>query len=576
MSARGNSFWIPLPVLTLTLALVSLSGACSAVADFVAEEASSPAPARLSPESERRADAMAFFVKGLIDEESEGPESAIESFRRTLELDPGNAELAIRLSQDYLRRGDSVQAIAVLKDSLKAKPHNPDLGIALALVYLRHLKKPDLALKYAQQAVTAAPENLGTYEALWEVYQTRGQPDKAAAVLERAAKSPSEDPEFWLELAELTSRRSVREAGRLPEEASRKVISHIDHAMKFVDGDAASLARAGDLLALATEVPAATAAYEKAYALKASLPQLRHKLVACYIETGRMTDAIRVLDEIVKLNPLDIEAYDRLSAIHLREGNIRQAANNARQALLIEPRTMERHLLVIDLLFRLQDFTAAADTLGEARKLFPGSPRMAYFHGLALSQCGRHEEALRAFGEAESAARNVEPSLLNADFYFDFGASAERAGEFALATEHLRRSIQLDTSNAARAYNYLGYMWADRGENLDEAGELIRRAVEIEPDNGAYIDSLGWYLFRRGEYEEALATLLRASSLLPEPDAVVFEHIGDACSKLGRTAEAVAYWEKALALDEKNSALAAKIDASTEKVAGQHKPAIGR
>lgn len=573
MSALGKSRFVPLPALAATLALTALTGGRSAVADFVERDSPPPQAAKLAGEDERRADAMAFFVRGLIDEESEGPETAIESFRKTLQLDPGNTTLAIRLSQDYLRRGDSVQAIAVLKDALKARPRNTEVALSLGLVYLRHLQKPDLALKYVQQALQADRGSLAAYDAMWEIHQSRGQAEKAAAVFGLAAKSESKDPAFWLGLAELISRRAVRDAGRLSEGTARQIRTHLERAIEVAGGDAGALVRAGDQLALAAEVGGATTAYERAYALKASLPLLRQKLVACYVEQGRLTDAIRMLDELVKLNPLDIEAYDQLSALHLREGNLRQAADNARQALIIEPRTVERHLLVIDLLFRLQDFSAATDTLAEARKLFRGSPRLAYFHGLALSQCDRHDEAIRAFAEAEEEAARVEPAILNADFYFDYGASAERAGDFAKAAGLLRRSIELDPSSAARAYNYLGYMWVDRGENLEEAGEMIRRAVEMEPQNGAYVDSLGWLYYRRGEYEEALGTLLRAAGLLSEPDAVVFDHIGDACAKLGRTAEAVLYWNKALALDAENAEVAAKIEASTEKVAGQQKPA---
>ena len=65
------------------------------------------------------------------------------------------------------------------------------------------------------------------------------------------------------------------------------------------------------------------------------------------------------------------------------------------------------------------------------------------------------------------------------------------------------------------------------------ASWFIRRALEMEPNNGAYIDSLGWLFFKQSKFEEALTELLRAAELLPEPDPVVFEHIGDACDKLG-------------------------------------------
>jgi tetratricopeptide (TPR) repeat protein len=115
-------------------------------------------------------------------------------------------------------------------------------------------------------------------------------------------------------------------------------------------------------------------------------------------------------------------------------------------------------------------------------------------------------------------------------------------------------------------------MWAERGENLAEAEQLILRALEQDPGNGAYADSLGWVYFQQGRHEEALAELQRAASLLESPDPVVLDHLGDAHEKLGQTAEALRHWQKALQLDPENSSLAAKIDLHSAPVASQPGP----
>ena len=80
---------------------------------------------------------------------------------------------------------------------------------------------------------------------------------------------------------------------------------------------------------------------------------------------------------------------------------------------------------------------------------------------------------MRAFEKALVEAGNSQPDMLNADFYFDYGAAAEQAGQYVKASELFRKSIELDPDNAARSYNYLGYMWVERSENLEEAGQLI-------------------------------------------------------------------------------------------------------
>jgi len=104
----------------------------------------------------------------------------------------------------------------------------------------------------------------------------------------------------------------------------------------------------------------------------------------------------------------------------------------------------------------------------------------------------------------------------------------------------------------APALNYLGYMWAEQGENLDQALVLVRQAVTLDPDNGAYADSLGWTHFQLGQYEEAQDHLERAVELVGD-DAIVFEHLGDLYEALGRLDEARELYRRALALEAENA-----------------------
>ena len=102
----------------------------------------------LDAKGQRKADALAWFVNGLFEEESDGPEKALESYRKALALDPANTDLAIKVAYDYLRRGETADAISVLKDAVKAAPKEIAPYLALSATYLRHLQKPDLAVKY--------------------------------------------------------------------------------------------------------------------------------------------------------------------------------------------------------------------------------------------------------------------------------------------------------------------------------------------------------------------------------------------------------------------------------------------
>ena len=113
------------------------------------------------------------------------------------------------------------------------------------------------------------------------------------------------------------------------------------------------------------------------------------------------------------------------------------------------------------------------------------------------------------------------------------------------AEQLFRQVLDLDPDNSA-TLNYLGYMLVDKGTRLPEALKMIRRAVELEPMNGAYLDSLGWAYFKMGEYELAEDNLRRAVERT-RSDATVHEHLGDLYEKTGRIRQAVAQWEQSVA-----------------------------
>jgi Flp pilus assembly protein TadD len=123
----------------------------------------------------------------------------------------------------------------------------------------------------------------------------------------------------------------------------------------------------------------------------------------------------------------------------------------------------------------------------------------------------------------------------------------EAKGDAAGAEASLRELLARDPKDAT-ALNYLGYMFAERGARLDEAVDLVRRALEIEPDNPSFLDSLGWAYFRQGRLELADRPLTDAAAKLPT-NSVVQDHLGDLRFKQGRYPEAVAAWERSLAGD---------------------------
>lgn len=532
--------------------------------------------ADLQPRAEeiRKGDALASYAVGRVGEDNSDQDVMLENYRRALELDPGYAELAVKVAYELAerQRKDVSGAIQILKDAIKAAPREPLPYIYLSQLYSRDLKKPDLALTYAEQAVTLAPENFKSHLAVYVVYDNAGQKAKADAALTRAIKVDSKDPDYWTELGEFLQKIWLKDDGTCtPEELKR--MNAVYERLSALAGDApAILAKIADYYVLSKQVKEAIPRYLAVLKAQpagddASLGNVREKLARSLILTGQRDEAIAVLEEMVKETPRRFDTYELLGELYEQKGDTDRAMRNYEHSLLLDSSEPRNHLRLADLLRQAKKYDKAVEMLEQARKKFPDLPFITYGLALALSQAKRHDDALAAFAQAQSDAENRNEEMLNAAFFFSYGAAAEQAGKLDRAAELLKQSIELDP-NSAQAYNYLGYMWVDRDQHLEEAGALIRKAVEIDPENGAYLDSLGWFYLKRGESDKALKELLRAQeNILREDkrdDAVVLDHIGDAYSKLGRTPEALSYWQKAVAIEQDDKSLVAKIGGKIE------------
>ena len=573
----------------LSAPIAPASGKLPEVADAFPSPRRPTAPdLALKPEDEKRAEAFAAFAQGFVAEENSDQEKMLESYRKALDLDPGNPELAVKVAYELARRNDPSSAIQVLKDAIKASPREPLPCIYLSQLYAKNLNKPDLAIKYAEQALALAPENFSALQAAYELYAASGQEKKASDLLDRATKSASTSPKYWAQLGELEQRLWLKDDGAAEPAQLQKMNAAFRKAAELGKNDAQILTKAADYFVLSKQVKEAIPYYLGILNLKPDadgppLNNVRDKLARSFLVTDQRDEAIRQLEAIVKASPLRFETYELLGELYLQKAeiskspdaplkdtdpNLEKALANFEHSLMLDGGDPAGYERLGILLLRMKRNDRAIDILQAARKKHAERPVLSYILGMALSQAKRHNEALAAFSDAQALAEASREDLLNAEFYFSYGAAAEQAGLFDKAAELLKRSIELDP-NSAQTYNYLGYMWADRNEHLDEAGELIKKAIAMEPDKGEYIDSLGWYYFRKGDFDRALKELLRAQeSVLLETqkdDATVLDHIGEAYLKLGKTAEALSAWQKSLAIED-NKKIAEKIEAAKQKL----------
>jgi tetratricopeptide (TPR) repeat protein len=527
----------------------------------------------LAKTTENKADAEAAFIQALLLEDEGDNDGALAAYTKALQLDPGaDPDLAIRVASEYANRDEIPSGIDVLKDLVKARPNEVQGLLALSDLYLRRLKKPYLAESYAEQALKIAPNQLNTYQTLFEVYLDLKRKKDAEAILVRAQKLNGDNAGFWLTLASLGVRLYTNDKGVVQAPRNNSVVQpYLEKAAELAGKSADTYSKIGDTYAQIDQVPAAINCYVKALELSQGDQEIEYKLAESFAKAGQRDEAIKALEDLIRSNPLLPEIYEFVARLYQTSKNFERALENYQQALLLAPNRPENYLHTAGMQLELKKYDDAIATLTEARHRFR-IPQITYSLAIALSTANRFSDALPVYEAALQEARDSQQDILDAAFYFNYGVCAEQGGFIEKAAALLQKSIELDPSKAAQAYNYIGYMWVDRSMNLEDGGNMIRKALELEPNNAAYIDSLGWYYYHVGDYSKALTELLRAADTLKPEDPVVFEHVGDTFQALGKTGEAQVYWQKALKLDPNNQKLSNKLEESKAKLTSNPSP----
>jgi tetratricopeptide (TPR) repeat protein len=541
----------------------------------------------LRSQGAHKADALAHFVEGMELEENGEMERALEAYRKVLNVDPGQSELASRVAGLLIQQDDFPEAIDVLKDAIKANPNNAEPYQQLAFIYTRYLKKTDQAIDYANRAIVLNPGDVEGYQRLVEIELAAGQERRALEALDRAFKVRSSDPNFWLRLGKLYVAILFKSDSQPKPDELKKTNEIFKKAAESAGDDPDILKEVADYYAASQQLKEAIPLYLRVLELQPDDANAREKLATGFVLTNQRDKAVEMLEQIIKEHPEKYQPYDLLAQVldeearslqranHIEEAKMKFAkvAANYEQSLLINPNHAGTYVRLAELLLGpLKDADRAVKLLDEARRRFPGAPEIVYYLAIAQREAKQSQQAVATFEEALREAQPEEDDdFVNAKFYFNYGAAAEQAGLYDKAADLLRKSIALDPENSAESCNYLGYMWADHNMNLDEAELMIRRALENEPNNASYLDSLGWVEFRKGKFDQALSDLLRAAKTAEHEDPVVFEHIGDTYLKLNRSRDALEAWQKALALDPKNKNLADKIQ-TTKKTIGKDLP----
>jgi tetratricopeptide (TPR) repeat protein len=512
--------------------------------------------------AERLAKAHAHYSAGIIHEMDGEPRAAADEYYQAAVLDPDDEALILEVSHRLLQSKQSDRALEVVTRAAARPNASGEIYARLGLIYSQ-LGKAEQAAAANRTAIKKSPGSLTGYQNLYQGYLGSKKPQEVLKVLDEAAWQPRPDAEFLIGLAELYMGFGVQ-APAQRDSANGKALALLNRAEKLSPVTPLLRLKLADGFNLLGDSARAAQAYLEVLKHPPDLPlieeRIRANLTAIYLRGSDHKRAVEQLQAILRDDPVNPQAYYYLGRMALEDKKPAEAADYFSKALLLNPDFESGYCFLAMAQINLDRISDALTTLDKARQRFPQSFALEYYTALAFSRQKAYAEALRHFVNAEVIAKATDPKQLDEGFYFELGATCEREGDYTQAEQYFQKSLQL-APDFAEAMNYLGYMWAEHDLKLDQARELIEKAVKAEPKNAAYLDSLAWVLFKLKRPKEALPYALKAAELSEQPDATVYDHIGDIYAALKELEKAREAWRKSLSV-EKSEDVSKKLGSS--------------
>ena len=489
---------------------------------------------------EARTDSHAHYAAAVLHEVNDEPEAAADEFFKAAIADPSDEGLVLEASSRLLRLKKHDQAIELLNKAAARPEAGGPLLARLGLAY-SVMGKRDQAIAANRKAIQKSPKAFAGYQYLSQLYLQADQKDDGLKVLDEALQQDGTDAGFLIELAETYS--LFGRAGKM-EVVKPRALDALQRAAALKPDAPMLITRLAEGFNFYGAFDEAAGFYMKVLERIPNLPDVRNKLVDIYIRKQDRTNAIVQLRGLLKEQPTNPQANYMLGNLLFENRQPKEAAEYLRKVMLLRPEFEPAYYDLAAAQINMDDPQTALETLDKARKKFQSTFLSEFYGGHAYSRMKDYTNATRLLTSAEIIAQAKETNRLTPTLYFQLGASHERMKGYKEAESYFRKALAL-SPDFAEALNYLGYMWAERGENLTEARTMIEKAVKLEPKNGAFLDSLGWVHFKLDQPAEALKQILKAIEYTEEPDSTLYDHLGDIYAALKKPDKAREAWAKA-------------------------------
>jgi tetratricopeptide (TPR) repeat protein len=482
-------------------------------------------------------DAYYNYLQGMVEERAGNTTKALESYEKAVQQDPQALQVYRDMAELRLRLGQPDAALVDAEHVKELAPKDPSTFIFLGNIRVAQGDLAKAADAY-EQALKLDPSNLRALENLGNYYALL-DPDKSLSYYQRYIDINPRDADIYFQMALVNQKR-----GNL-----KKALPLYQQSIELDSEQIASHMALADLYEQEKSTAAAIAEYETAIKLQPASPLVTGRLGNLLYRDGQWDRAKAAFETVAKATPQEPSAYYWLARVAEEKKDWKEAATNAEKAYKL---SQDPQFLALTAYYMTLDHQVenAVKYLEKAKENDPNNANVLLFLGMNYLDMNKVEKA------QEVLAKGVAQYPKDVQLRFQLGSAEDRLNHFDAAVDQFQTVLKLDPKNSA-AMNYLGYSWADRGIRLPEAEKLLRQAVALDPDNGAYLDSLGWVRYKQGDASEARHFLEKAVILSPDP--LIYDHLGDACLADKHPEAALQAWSKALSMDPKNDALRKKI-----------------
>lgn len=449
-------------------------------------------------------------------------------------------------------RRSILQGIDQLDQSLEIMPNHPQRLQQLTYAYLALNNKSD-ALITLEKAAQVSPGDATITRQRLALYTELGMIPDALAACDELIRLTRTDPEIWTQYL-LTS---------LPEDKSADLAKYLQQYIdEHADAPLLYSIQLGTLYLNEERIEEADAVLTNAKQRHSDDSRLEAAYGYLQLQKKQYSDAYKTFREARESDPQ--ASWTQSSLFQISLALTAQKVEQMDEAADILSRNNDLLPNYMQLLYTPDAPLTSEEVSQVIQKVQARHPDLAepfYYQALIQFDLQDYEGALLSAKQFEKrAVANGQTNLLGGSFYYQFASLHEQTGEIETAEQLFRKAIRLGPAQTtAAAQNYIAYMWAERGKKLDMGLELISQALKTDPENPAFIDTLGWIYYMQGKYTQALTELEKAGELMPD-DPSIREHIGDTYLKLGDRGEAIKHWKKAAELAPDETALLERIE----------------